>query len=140
MEVTFIHNLVGTSSSPLWCAKAIGSQSTDLLELPAPCSGMSELLAPKEVTSVEFEGRFLTIGESLPPVVFSASPGWLILPAHCGGMPEPLASRELISVNDKGRSLTTGELPVPVVFLASLGWLILSASQGGMLSELLAPS
>jgi hypothetical protein len=34
---------------------------------------MPELLAPKEVTSIESEGRFLTTGESLLPVAFSAS-------------------------------------------------------------------
>jgi hypothetical protein len=36
-------------------------------------------------------GRFLTTGESLSPVVFSASPGWVVLPDSYGGMPELLA-------------------------------------------------
>jgi hypothetical protein len=43
---------------------------------------MSELLAPKEVTSTEIVGRFVTTSESLPPVIFSASLGWLILSQH----------------------------------------------------------
>jgi hypothetical protein len=47
----------------------------------APCGGMPELLTPKEVTSINSKGRFLTTGKSLPPVVFSASLGWLILSA-----------------------------------------------------------
>jgi hypothetical protein len=65
--------------------------STGLLEPLAPCGGMPELLAPREVTSIGSKCRFLTTGEYLPPVVFSASPGWLILSAPRGGMLELLA-------------------------------------------------
>jgi hypothetical protein len=49
------------------------------------------LLYPKEVTSIENEGRFLTTGVSLPPFGFSASPGWLILSAAWGGVSKLLA-------------------------------------------------
>jgi hypothetical protein len=36
-------------------------------------------------------GRFLTIGEFLSPVDFSAAPGWLELPAPWVDLPELLA-------------------------------------------------
>jgi hypothetical protein len=56
-----------------------------------PHGGISEMLAPKDVTTIESEGRFLTSGEYPPPVVFTASPDWLILSAPRGGMPDLLA-------------------------------------------------
>jgi hypothetical protein len=74
-----VHRFARTASSPWWYARNTGSQFTGLLELLAPCDGMPELLAPREVTSINIKSRFLTTGESLPSVVLSASPGWLIL-------------------------------------------------------------
>jgi hypothetical protein len=53
--------------------------TTGLLEPLAPCGGMSDPLAPREMTSINSKGRFLTISVPLPPLVFSASLGWLIL-------------------------------------------------------------
>jgi hypothetical protein len=41
-----------------------------MLEPLAACGGMPELLTPKEVTSINSKGRFLTTGEPLPLVVF----------------------------------------------------------------------
>jgi hypothetical protein len=90
-KVTLVFRLAGTTSSLLWCAKTMGSQSTVLLEPPAPCGGMSELLAPKKVTSKDSVGRFLTTSESLPLLVSSDSLSWPILSAPQGGMPELLA-------------------------------------------------
>jgi hypothetical protein len=52
---------------------------------------MSELLTPKEMTSVENVCKFLTASESVPSVIFSTSPYWLILSAFQGGMWELLA-------------------------------------------------
>jgi hypothetical protein len=49
-----------------------------LLELLGLFGGVPELLAPSEVTLM---GRFLTTGESLLPVGFSAVSHWLELPA-----------------------------------------------------------
>jgi hypothetical protein len=48
---------------------------------------MPELLAPWKMTLM---GRFLSPGESLPTVDFSAAPGWLELPAPWVGLPELL--------------------------------------------------
>jgi hypothetical protein len=48
--------------------------SISLLELVAPCGGIPELLALWEVTLMD---RFLTTGESLPPIDCSAAQGWL---------------------------------------------------------------
>jgi hypothetical protein len=72
------------------------SASLGWLILSAPQGGMSELLAPCwEWSTIKWRlcnrGRFLTTGEPLPPVVFSAFPGWLILSAPWDGMPELLA-------------------------------------------------
>jgi hypothetical protein len=52
-----------------------------MLELLAACGGKPELLAPTEGTSIDGKGRVLTTDESLPPLVFSATPGWLMLSA-----------------------------------------------------------
>jgi hypothetical protein len=52
---------------------------------------MPEPQAPRKVTSINSKVRFLTTGEPLPPVVFSASMSWLILSAPWGGIPELLA-------------------------------------------------
>lgn len=57
-------------------------------KLPIPCNGMLELLVPWEVTLM---GRFLSTGEFLPPVDFSAVPDWLELPAPWVNLPELLA-------------------------------------------------
>jgi hypothetical protein len=62
--------------------------SISVPKLLAPCGGMQELLDPLEVT---FMGRFLTIGESLSIVNFSATPSWLELPAPWVSLPELLA-------------------------------------------------
>jgi hypothetical protein len=51
---------------------------------------MPELLDPTEMTSTSDKDRLLTTGESFPPVVFPATPGWLILSAPQDGMPEML--------------------------------------------------
>jgi hypothetical protein len=67
------------SKAPCCGMPELLASSTGLLETLAPCGGMSELLAPKKVTSLNIRGRLLTTGESLPPVVFSASLSWLIL-------------------------------------------------------------
>jgi hypothetical protein len=56
------------------------------LASPAPCGGMSEPLAPKEVTCVEIVGRFLTSSESLFLYIFPISLGWLILSSSRGGI------------------------------------------------------
>jgi hypothetical protein len=90
------------------------------------------------VTSINGKSRFLTTGEHLPLVVFSATPCWLILSAPQGGIPELLAPcwegstqrwRLCIRENSFGRFLTTDEPLPPVVFSASPGWLILSAPE-----------
>jgi hypothetical protein len=65
-------------SSFIGCARATGSWLTGMLEPLAPC-GMSEALAPREVAFVNGKCRFLTTGELLSLVVFSASLGWLLL-------------------------------------------------------------
>jgi len=62
--------------------------SIGMIELLIPCGGVPELLAPWEVTLM---ARFLTSGESLSHVDFSADPGWLELPAPLAGLPELLA-------------------------------------------------
>jgi hypothetical protein len=56
-----------------------------LLGLLCPCGGMSELLAPWEVTLM---GRFLSAGEFRLPVNLSVAPGWLELPALWVDLPE----------------------------------------------------
>jgi hypothetical protein len=68
-RVTVVLRLAGTTSSLLWYAKTIGSQSTGLLEPLAPYGGMSEPLAPREVASISSKGRFFTTGEPLSPVL-----------------------------------------------------------------------
>jgi hypothetical protein len=90
-KVTLIFRLAGNTSYLFWYAKTIGSQSTVLLVSQAPCCGTLETLVPKEVTSIESVGKFLTASESLPLVIFSASPGLLILSDLWGGMSELLA-------------------------------------------------
>jgi hypothetical protein len=62
-----------------------------LVEKPVSLGGMPETLAPREVSSFDGKCRFLTTGESLPPVVLSATSGWMILSANRGVMPELLA-------------------------------------------------
>jgi hypothetical protein len=43
--------------------------------------GMPEPLAPSRVSPVNSKCRFVITGESLPPVIFTASLGWLIMSA-----------------------------------------------------------
>jgi hypothetical protein len=65
------------------------ASSTFLLEPLAPCGGMPELLAPKEVSSMNSKVRFLITGEPLPRCLLSFL-GWFILPVSRTSMQELL--------------------------------------------------
>lgn len=94
-----IFRLAGTTSYLLWNAKTIGSHSRGLLEPPALCAGMSELLAPNGVIPTESVGSFLTTSESLTLTIFSTSPWWLMPSATWGGAPELLAPNPQVRYN-----------------------------------------
>jgi hypothetical protein len=91
-RVTLVLMSAGTSSSLLWNGKTIGFQSTGLLEPPTACGGMSEPLSPKEMTSKESAGRFLTTVDPWPRLCSQlpgladtvSSPGWF---ARATGFP-----------------------------------------------------
>lgn len=72
--------------------------STGLMEPPALCGGMPEPMNPKDMTSINGKGRFLTAGQTL---VFSGTPGWLILSAPWD------ASLKLALLHDAARLSST---------------------------------
>jgi hypothetical protein len=88
-----------------------------MLQPPAPCGGIPELLAPREVTSINSKDRLFTTDESLPPVVLWASP-ILLSPPQChavlGTIPHTLASVETSTIR-RSKTLTPSATRTPRV-------------------------